>query len=47
MDKRIRYKKMGYSFNYGQRLIHFCQKVAPFLIDKQNKALKILKTQEG
>ena len=27
----------------GQRLIHFCQKVAPFLIDKQNKALKILK----
>lgn len=28
---------------FGQRLIHFCQKVAPFLIEKQSKALRILK----
>lgn len=27
----------------GPRLIHFCEKVAPFLIEKQYKALRILK----
>ncbi len=30
----------------GQRLIHFCKKVAPFLIEKQYKALEILRDKE-
>jgi hypothetical protein len=43
MDE-CRNKKINYL--RGQRLIHFCKKVAPFLIEKQYKALEILRDKE-